>query len=312
MQFDGRAFAQKILAHVHERAAVWQDKHSGRTLTLHSIYPFQDPASVTYTQLKQKDARANGMEYTTQALSLRESATFWAKAVFAANRNPAIQGVLVQKPSSQTFQAITGGTQTDFDAWWTRVSESIAPEKDVDCLGPDQLASLERQAALVRQGSRPALNNLDGAIIPATALATILVLLDMAGSVEQLRTKRVAVIGRSQIVGRPAAAGLGMLGVETELMSSQSDLPALLPAFDAIISATGKADLIGASSVKQGAWLIDVGAPAPEFELACRDKAEWWTPVPGGIGPITRACLLENAVRVATAQDALSGTLIRR
>jgi methylenetetrahydrofolate dehydrogenase (NADP+)/methenyltetrahydrofolate cyclohydrolase len=207
--------------------------------------------------------------------------------------------VLVQKPTSQQFQEVTGKTQQHFDAWWSRVSESIAPEKDVDCLSPDQLASLERHGEQTANRDRTPLSDLNSVILPATSLAAILMLQEMAGTVENLRTKRVAIIGRSQIVGRPAAAALSLLGVENELMSSASDLPELLPEFDAIISATGKAGLISPESIKQDAWLIDVGAPAPEFQEACREKAQWWTPVPGGVGPVTRACLLENAVRIA-------------
>lgn len=299
MQFNGRAYAQEILLRIREQALAWRQTHRGHAIRLHSIYPFQDPASVTYTKLKQRDAESNNMEYSTQALSIRDSAKVWVEAVMRANNDPSIQGVLVQKPTSQQFQEVTGGTQADFDAWWGRVSESIAPQKDVDCLGPSQLFDLERSGELVKIGKRTALENLNMHIIPATALAAVLILLKMAGSVESLHTKKVAVIGRSQIVGRPAAAALSMLGVENELMSSQSDLAAKLPQFDAIVSATGKAELIGPQCVKPGAWLVDVGAPAAEFQPACYDKAEWWTPVPGGVGPLTRACLLENAVRIA-------------
>lgn len=299
MRFDGKAFAQKILTRVNERAAAWKDSHDQTPITLHSIFPYQDPASVIYTQLKQKDARANGLEYQTESLSLQDTARVWASAVQAANEDKAIQGVLVQKPTSQKFQEVTGGTQRDFDAWWSRVSETISPKKDVDGLGPAQLSDLEQWGQLVQSQRRAALDSLDTMILPATALATILILLEMAGDVATLRQKRVAVIGRSQIVGRPAVAGLHILGVEAELMSSQSDLLTLLPEFDAIISATGKPSLVQPEMIAAGSWLIDVGAPTPEFAFGCDQKAQWWTPVPGGVGPVTRACLLENAVRLA-------------
>lgn len=301
MQFDGRAFAQKILDRVQLQAEAWSAAHGGNKIRLHSIFPYEDDSSVMYTKLKQRDAEKNGMQYTTQALSLRDSADVWVRAVLAANAEAHIQGVLVQKPTSFQFQELTGGTQEQFDAWWSRVSQSIAPEKDVDCLGPDQLASLERLAEQTVSRVRPAQETLDDKILPATALAAVLILQEMAGSMQNLRSRRVAVIGRSQIVGRPAAAALNILGVEAELLSSQSNLREILPDFGAIISATGKPDLISADAVAQDVWLIDVGAPAPEFAEDCRAKAEWWTPVPGGVGPVTRACLLENAVRIAAA-----------
>ncbi len=298
MQFNGRAFAQQILSDV-DNVVAQRQQSALLPVTLHSIFPYEDEASVLYTKLKQRDAEAHGIRYTTQALSIGDPVETWVRAVVGANKNSAIHGVLVQKPTSAQFQEFTGGTQSDFDAWWGRVSETIAPEKDVDGLGPEQLASVERHAQQVLARMRPPEATVRNILLPATAAAVIEILFSLAGSIEILRSKNVAVIGRSQIVGRPTAAGLSILGVENRLISSQEDLSVVLPEFDVIVSATGKQNLVGAECIKQNAWLVDVGAPHAEFTGEAQQKAEWFTPVPGGVGPVTRACLLQSAARLA-------------
>lgn len=296
-RFDGRVFAQRKLQQVQQEAAQRREQ-LGRPLAMMSIFPFEDEASVIYTKLKRKDALEAGIQYATVPLSLRDSRYQWFEAIQAANRNPKIDGVLVQKPTSQKFCEVTGLQQSDFTDWWSSISESITPQKDVDCLGPAQLFLLQNQAQGVRESKHVVLENLDHWVLPATAQAVIDILLDMAGDLDQLRQRSVAVIGRSVIVGKPAAYGLSMLGVPNTLLSSKDSLVERLPEFSAVISATGKSDLISADWIQPGSFLVDVGAPSAEFQPACYEKAVLWTPVPYGVGPVTRACLLENLLKL--------------
>lgn len=295
--FDGKLFAREKLDRVAERVTELA-LQLGRAPRLVSIFPYEDHSSVTYTKLKKQDAESAGMVYDAQPLSLRAPREQWLKAVHAAARNRKVDGLLVQKPSAERFLSVHGGEYEHFSNWWSGIAESIPPEKDVDCLAPVSLFTLEQLSEQVRSGSRPVHADLQAFVFPATAQAVIDIALDLCWTLDQLRQKKVVVIGRSVIVGKPASFGFRLLGVECELVSSQSDLASILPSAGVIVSASGKANLVRGDWVKPGAVLIDVGAPAPEFSPDCQAKAAAWTPVPGGVGPVTRACLLENLFKL--------------
>ncbi len=297
IRFDGKLFAQNKLDRVAERVTQWR-LHHDRPPKLVSIFPYEDHSSVTYTKLKQRDAESVGMVYEALPLSLRAPRGDWLKAVHAAARNRNVDGLLVQKPSAERFLAVHGGQYEQFSNWWSGIAESIPPGKDVDCLAPLSLFRLEQLSEQIRSGRQLVHDNLDAYIFPATAQAVIDIALDLSWSLEALRQKKVVVIGRSVIVGKPASYGFHLLGVDCDLISSQSDLEKILPAADIIVSASGRASLVSADWVKPGSILIDVGAPLPEFSPAAIDRSSAWTPVPGGVGPVTRACLLENLFKL--------------
>lgn len=295
--FSGTAFAQSKLANVAEWAVAWKEQH-GSAPTILSIFPYEDTASVIYTKLKKEDARSVGIRYVTQPLSLKDRRERWLEQVLLSARNPHIQGILVQKPSAQQFIQLTGKTGQQFSHWWMSIAETIPVEKDIDGLAPTSLFSLEQLADEVLDGRRTVQDTLEQTLLPATAQAVIDIALEAVGNdIARLRARSAVVIGRSVIVGRPAAAGLRLLGVTTELWSSEDDLSQLRK-FDLIITATGKPDLIEPGWIQEGAILIDVGAPKPEFAAGCSEKAAFWTPVPRGVGPVTRACLLENLQKI--------------
>lgn len=295
-KFDGRAFAAQKLQKVEELARAWaQDR--GRPLTLQSIFPFEDDASVLYTKLKQKDAVAAGMLYVTEPLSLKQEARTWREAVLRANHNRKVDGILVQKPSTAAFIEKTGQSRQQFFNWWSGIAEAIDPAKDVDGLQPLTLMDLAIEADRVERGKDAPAEVLNRWILPATAQAVIDIACAMVGGTEHLRTKKVAMVGRSVIVGQPAAAGFRILGVETDLLAPEGNLD-LVASADIVVLATGKADFLRAEQMKDGAFLIDVGAPKPEFHESCYAKAQAWTPVPFGVGPVTRACLLENVLKL--------------
>jgi methylenetetrahydrofolate dehydrogenase (NADP+)/methenyltetrahydrofolate cyclohydrolase len=307
--FNGRQFATRKLEKVQQQVTV-VEQVLARPLTVVSIYPHEDPASVLYTNLKKKDARGVGIAYQTVPLALDVGRHTWLRAVMSANRDVDVQAILVQKPSRGLYEKVlVAKDRLDFSTWWQNIAEAIDPNKDIDGLAPMTLFRLEKAAERVSAGGSAGgdepLVSLDEYLLPATAQAVIDIALEILkgegaetldGKV--LHGKRVAVIGRSVIVGRPAAAGFTLLGAEVKLLSSQSDLSRELADCDIVVSATGKANLVAGKWVKPGSILIDVGAPVPEFDLACYERASWYTPVPYGVGPVTRACLLENLFKL--------------
>jgi 5,10-methylene-tetrahydrofolate dehydrogenase/methenyl tetrahydrofolate cyclohydrolase len=294
--FDGRAFAQAKLKVVSQKVEEAQQR-TQKGLTILSIYPFEDKASVLYTRLKKEDAAQVGIQYQTVPLSMKQTRHTWLRTVMDANHNAAVRAILVQKPSRESY-AQFGDPSLDFSTWWQNIAEAISPAKDIDGLAPMTLFTLETAASQAISKQRY-LDDLSHFLLPATAQAVIdIALCALGDSVSDLRTKKVAVIGRSVIVGRPAAAGFRLLGAETQLFSSQHDLAKELPQYDIVVSATGKSGLIQGQWLKQGSILVDVGAPVAEFQSDCYSKADFYTPVPYGVGPVTRACLLENMFKL--------------
>lgn len=297
MVFDGREWARQQMEDI--RISVRElAENRPNPLTIQSIFPYQDDPSVVYTKLKQRDAERVGIRYVTQPLSLKDDVSVWLEAVQAANKNPRVDGILVQKPSTQAYQQVTGKSKQQFHSWWSAVAESIAPAKDVDGLSPLTMMDLAIRADRVQRGKEPPLDLLEELILPATAQAVIDIALHAVGSPEELRTHRVAIMGRSVIVGRPAFYGLRCLGVEADLLGSQDDLSVALKNSTVLIAATGQTDMVPPEWINTGAVLIDVGAPKPEFQAATQEKSSFFTPVPGGVGPVTRSSLLMNAVKL--------------
>lgn len=296
--FNGKEFVVSKFEAVQRDVARFQAR-AQRAPTILSIFPYEDDASVLYTKLKRRDAQSVGIKYATQPISLKEDAKVWMQAVQESNANPKVDGLIVQKPARSQFMQVTGKSKDQYFSWWSAISESLFLEKDVDGLSPHTLLELARVADQVQRGKQKAYSNLDTFVLPATAQAVIDVALEAVGnSVEELRKKKVVLLGTSVIVGRPAVYGFWMLGVKAEIYGSEADLVQVLPSADIIVSATGRADLISAEWIQQGSILLDVGAPKPEFQATCYGKASFYTPVPGGIGPVTRACLLENLLKV--------------
>lgn len=297
--FDGRAFAARKRVQVTKQAVAWRHEH-GRPITIASLFPYEDDASVIYTKLKQKDAESVGMQYQTQPLSLKDAPAVWQKKLQKLISDPHIEGILIQKPSSAVFQSITGQDKSGFATWWSRLVEMLPPEKDVDGLTPTRLLDLAIAGDRVERNKRVPYDNLHDWVLPATSQAVIdTILFAVDGDLDVLRHQSVAVIGQSVIVGRPVVYGLRMLGVPVQALRSQDSLQAELPRHSIVVAATGVSDLVQAEWIQDESILIDVGAPKSEFSAACYDRARFWTPVPYGIGPVTRACLLENAVKVA-------------
>jgi methylenetetrahydrofolate dehydrogenase (NADP+)/methenyltetrahydrofolate cyclohydrolase len=259
-----------------------------------------DPASETYVASKTRAAREAGCRAETVRLPSGSSPGSVLDEVARANEDPDVDGILVQLPLEAGHDP-------------RRVFDALDPIKDVDGVHPENVG-------LLHQG-RPR-------FVPCTP-AGILALLRAAGVV--LRGRRAAVLGRSDIVGRPVAALLTASDATVTLCHSRTpDLPAVCREADVLVCAIGRPGLVTREFVKPGAAVVDVGinrferwSDLPE-SLRGRDRlraaleekgrvivgdvdyddvapvAGWITPVPGGVGPLTVAMLLKNTLQAAS------------
>jgi len=242
-----------------------------------------DPASHVYVASKEKAALAAGFRSATHRLPADAPQSALAAIIDRLNDDPATHGILVQLPLPRHIEAAS-------------VLDRINPAKDVDGFHPVNVGLLNQGRAR---------------LVPCTPLGSML-LLKSAGVT--LKGARALVIGRSQIVGRPMAALLLAADCTvTVAHSATRDLPAACREADIVIAALGRPRAVQGDWIKPGAAVIDVGinrmadgklAGDVDFEAA-RIHAGCITPVPGGVGPMTIACLLRNtAIAAALQQDA--------
>jgi methylenetetrahydrofolate dehydrogenase (NADP+)/methenyltetrahydrofolate cyclohydrolase len=237
----------------------------------------EDPASVIYTRNKEKAAAAAGIRGRLHRLGADISEAALVAHVLALNADDAVDGVLVQLPLPRHVDP-------------NRIVDSVDPAKDVDGFHPTN-------AGLLACG-RPALV----ACTPQGCMHLIgLTGIPLAGA-------RAVMLGRSNIVGKPMAQLLlAAHATVTVAHSRTAALGALCREADVLVVAIGRAHLVQGDWIKPGAVVIDVGMNRSEGRLcgdvdteAARERAGWITPVPGGVGPMTIACLLANTLLAAT------------
>lgn len=278
---DGKAFAAKIRAEVAQECAAFRAQ-TGVQPGLAVVLVGNDAASEVYVRnkgIQAKEAGFNSLEYrlpaeTTQSELLAQ--------VAALNADPQVHGILVQLPLP---------AHLDADA----VLNAIAPDKDVDGFHPVNVGRLWTGNPVS---------------IPCTPLGCALILKDRLGD---LSGKRAIVIGRSNIVGKPMAALLLAANATVTIAHSRTaDLAARCREADIVIAAVGKPELVRGDWLKAGATVLDVGinriADGNKTRLvgdihfaSAAEVAGAITPVPGGIGPMTIACLLRNTLACAKA-----------
>ena len=278
---DGKAFAANIRAEVAQACAKFREK-TGVQPGLAVVLVGNDPASEVYVRnkgIQAKEAGFNSLEYrlpaeTTQAELLAKVAEL--------NADPQVHGILVQLPLP---------AHLDADA----VLNAIAPDKDVDGFHPVNVGRLWTGNPVS---------------IPCTPLGCALILKDRLGD---LSGKRAIVIGRSNIVGKPMAALLLAANATVTIAHSRTaDLAARCREADIVIAAVGKPELVRGDWLKPGATVLDVGinriTEGEKTRLvgdvhfaSAVEVAGAITPVPGGIGPMTIACLLRNTLACAKA-----------
>ncbi|CUH39776.1 Bifunctional protein FolD protein [Jannaschia seosinensis] len=272
---DGKAFAATIRARVAEEVA--RVKAAGVTPGLAVVLVGEDPASAVYVRNKGRQTLEAGMHSEEHRLDATASEAEVLDIVARLNADPAIHGILVQLPLPDHIDA-------------GLVIDAIDPDKDVDGF---HISNVGRLAT----GQK--------ALVPCTPLGCLMMLRDHLGD---LSGREAVVIGRSNIVGKPMAQLLLRDSATVTIAHSRTaDLPAVVRRADIVVAAVGRPKMVTGDWIKPGATVIDVGinrVPNGEknrlvgdcdFE-SCAAVAGAITPVPGGVGPMTIACLLANTV----------------
>ena len=272
---DGNALAQKIRTEVAGRTAAL--KARGIAPRLAVVLVGEDPASQVYVKHKVNDSQQTGLEATLERYPATLSEAELLARIDQLNNDPAVHGILVQLPLPKHMDS-------------HKVIEAIAPAKDVDGFHVASAGAL-----MVGQAG----------FWPCTPYGCMKMLESIG---YDLRGKHAVVIGRSNIVGKPMALMLLQKNATVTIChSATADLKAMTLQADVIVAAVGKRDVLTADMVKPGAVVIDVGMNRDDAGKLCGDVdfagvkevAGWITPVPGGVGPMTRAMLLVNTLTAA-------------
>jgi len=272
---DGNALAKQIRAEVAQRAAALTAR--GRRPGLAVILVGDDPASQVYVKHKVNDCETSGVHSVLEKYEATLSEAQLLARIAALNADPAIHGILVQMPLPKHIDP-------------QKVIEAISPLKDVDGFHVQSAGAL----VVGRPGFLPCTPYGCMKLIATTGL--------------DLRGKNAVVIGRSNTVGKPMALLLLQANATVTIChSGTQDLARHTRDADVVVAAVGRRNVLRGDMVKPGAVVIDVGmnrrddgklAGDVDFE-AVSQVAGWITPVPGGVGPMTRAMLLVNTLEAA-------------
>ena len=281
---DGKAFAQGLRGRVAAAVADLKRKQ-GLTPGLAVVLVGEDPASQVYVRSKGRQTVEAGMNSFEHRLPETTSQDELLAKVAALNADPAVHGILVQLPLPAQIDSQT-------------VIAAIDPDKDVDGFHVINAGRLMTGAS---GAAAP--------LVPCTPLGCLLLLKDRLGDLSGLTA---VVVGRSNIVGKPMAQLLVAESCTVTVAHSRTrDLPAVCRSADILVAAVGRPQMIKGDWVKPGATVIDVGINRIELEdgktrlvgdVAFDEAAAVAgaiTPVPGGVGPMTIACLLANTVTAA-------------
>lgn len=288
-RIDGKAFAEGLRGRIKARVDELKAEH-GFQPGLAVVLVGEDPASQVYVRNKGQQTAEVGMNSIEHKLPADTPQDDLLALVEQLNQDDAVDGILVQFPVPD---------QIDQQA----VVDAIDPSKDVDGL------HVVNAGKLASGGS---------ALVSCTPLGCMLLLKDQLGDLSGLNA---VVVGRSNLVGKPVAQLLLKENCTVTIAHSRTkDLPAVCRAADILIAAVGRPEMVRGDWVKPGATVIDVGInriPAPEKgegktrlvgDVAYGEAAEVAgaiTPVPGGVGPMTIACLLRNTVEAACRRRGL-------
>ena len=272
---DGKQISASLKESIKEKVASLPEKY-GRVPHLVVVRVGEDPASVVYVRNKAKACEACGIRNTTIVLPEETSESALLEKVRSLNADDSVDGILVQLPLPGHISE-------------AKVIETVAREKDVDGFHPLNVAGLWQKTPHMS---------------PCTP-AGIMKLLEAIGV--DPKGKRAVVIGRSNIVGLPVAKMLlDANATVTTCHTRTVDMPSVTREADILVVAAGRPKMVTADMVKEGAVVIDVGMDRdPETGKLCGDvdfdavapKTMAITPVPGGVGPMTIACLMENTLK---------------
>ena len=287
---DGKAFSEKLVTQVAAEVEVFA-KATGQVPGLAVVLVGENPASQVYVRNKSERTTVAGMRSIEHRLDRDTDEASLLALIETLNQDDMVDGILVQLPLPD---------QIDADA----VINAIRPDKDVDGFHVVN-------AGLLATGQ--------DSLVPCTPFGCLLLLRDQLGDLSGLHA---VVVGRSNIVGKPMAQLLlGESCTVTIAHSRTKDLESLCQQADILVAAVGRPEMITDAHVKKGATVIDVGinrVPAPErgegkFRLtgdvdfdAAAKQAGAITPVPGGVGPMTIACLLRNTLVAAARRHGVT------
>ena len=279
---DGKAFAAQVRERVAGHVARLKEEH-GIVPGLAVVLVGEDPASQVYVRSKGKQTRAAGMQSFEHRLEETASEAELLEIVERLNADPAVHGILVQLPLPKHMD----------DA---KVIGAIDPAKDVDGFHISNVG-------LLATGQK--------AMVPCTPLGCLMMLRDHHGSLSGMNA---VVIGRSNIVGKPMAQLLlGDSCTVTIAHSRTKDLAEVVRRADIVVAAVGRAKFVPGDWIKPGATVIDVGINRTDDGLvgdvdydSAAEVAGAITPVPGGVGPMTIACLLANTVTACCRANGLA------
>jgi methylenetetrahydrofolate dehydrogenase (NADP+)/methenyltetrahydrofolate cyclohydrolase len=282
---DGKAFAEGLRARVGDAARRLKAEH-GLTPGLAVVLVGADPASEVYVRNKGRATEAAGMASFTHRLAAETQEDALLALIATLNADPAVNGILVQLPLPRQIGA-------------EKVIDALDPAKDVDGF---HLVNVGRLAA-----------GRAGGLVPCTPQGCVMLLRHAVGD---LTGAHAVIVGRSNIVGKPLAHLLLAENCTVTVAHSRTrNLAQETRRADILVAAVGRARMIKGEMIKPGAAVIDVGINRVEAEGgksrlvgdvdfdAARHVAGHITPVPGGVGPMTIACLLRNTV-IATARQA--------
>ncbi len=283
---DGKAFAAKVRAQVADHVAQIKET-SGITPGLAVVLVGEDPASQVYVRSKGKQTVEVGMNSYEHKLDADTSESDLLALIDKLNNDPQVHGILVQLP-------LPGHLNEDL------VINSISPEKDVDGFHISNVG-------LLGTGQK--------SMVPCTPLGCLMMLRDHHGSLSGMNA---VVIGRSNIVGKPMAQLLLNDSCTVTIAHSRTkDIADVVRGADIVVAAVGRPEMVPGDWIKPGATVIDVGINridagdgktrlVGDVDFAsCKEVAGAITPVPGGVGPMTIACLLANTLTACARANGL-------
>ncbi len=276
---DGKAAAAALRARIAAAATEIKVRH-GIVPGLAAVLVGDDPASDVYVRSKAKATREAGLASVEHRLPAATGEAELLRLVASLNADPAIDGILVQLPLPPQIEP-------------QRVIEAIDPAKDVDGFHPQNVGRLWSGGT---------------ALVPCTPYGCLMLLRETLGGIAGAEA---VVLGRSNIVGKPMAALLTAADATVTIAHSRTrDLPAECRRAEVLVAAVGRPEMVRGAWIAPGATVIDVGINRlPDGRLVgdvayaeALAVAGAITPVPGGVGPMTIACLLENTLRAAEAR----------
>ena len=280
---DGKAVAAQLRAEVAEGVAELKDR--GIPVRLDVILVGDDPASATYVRMKQRDCEEVGIESRAHRFAADVSEKKLAALVEELNTDPRVSGFFIQLPLPERLDAMP-------------LVSAIDPSKDVDGLSPLNAGRLSIGLP---------------SLLPCTPHGVVQLL---RRSGVEISGKETVMIGRSNLVGKPLAQLLLRENATVTVCHSHTrDLPEVTRRAELLVVAAGRREMVGAEYVREGAVVVDVGIHGREGGGLVGDVrfdevepvASRITPVPGGVGPMTRAMLLHNTLQAARITNTGAG-----